>query len=710
MSSCLILQEKNRLFIGADTSASVFNHDKLFRLHNHNNKLFKLNKNTIMYCAGNNEVSQVVQKHIQDTYNYGDFYFEELQKWLVKNFPLKENKGKTIYDTEILICTMKNDATIVYQMSQYNNYQLVVHNGTDNGIKILSAGIKNQDSISYAEREILKHLDVKNIYRKVFEKLSCNYIGGNLDVYCVENNKLNNILFKERIIETNIDYINKYDSSLIFSLNAEVVMGKLVMSEYLHVENESGTYKFDDDGFIASSTNNKNQIKIQPSNDGELFSIYKGNSKQFYVDSDGNVIFAGDLSGANGTFTGVLKGGSIDIGDGNFTVDKNGNMIAKNGTFGGTLKGVDGEFTGDLKGSNIYGSTIEGGTIRGTNITGANGNFTEGFSVSCPIDDFYLSSDLIIKGDSSGIKFGYNNMYGFYGMELFKSGINLSTSGGKNFSLDQVTINGSSLRNLITQNILSDYVVSSQNVSAKYTQATGSYGTGGDLIMFDNASSGKKTGATAGYVQTYVRDYVGAKLPHEYVSGITSDSWSTVESNTWVITSVSISEASYTSSSDSIASTRSRLFLSGSKIKKNLSDKRLKENIKDLDDKFIQLYDKLNPKQFSFHDDIPTTKGKHFGLIAQDVMSAIDECGIDNSNLRLVWRNKVDEEANEDKYINDYTLQMDYDELHALHIKYSQHLNDKIDMLEKRVAELEKNNQKGVKNERIKRIKGQKIR
>ena len=40
MSSCLILQAKDKLYIGADTSSSVFIDDKLYRLNNNIKKLF----------------------------------------------------------------------------------------------------------------------------------------------------------------------------------------------------------------------------------------------------------------------------------------------------------------------------------------------------------------------------------------------------------------------------------------------------------------------------------------------------------------------------------------------------------------------------------------------------------------------------------------------------------------------------------------------
>ena len=140
------------------------------------------------------------------------------------------------------------------------------------------------------------------------------------------------------------------NNEFAYGLNAEVLVSKLVMSENLWIENNSGTYKFDDAGFIASS--GKNSVRIQPNQSGELFSIYKGNNKQFYVDSDGNVHFKGDLTGSSGTFSGNISGGSINIGNGTFTVDSNGNMYASSGTFTGTIYCSSGTIGGWTIGTN----------------------------------------------------------------------------------------------------------------------------------------------------------------------------------------------------------------------------------------------------------------------------------------------------------------------------------------------------------------------
>lgn len=125
------------------------------------------------------------------------------------------------------------------------------------------------------------------------------------------------------------------NGNTVYAVNAEAILGKLFLGEYLTLQNNSGTYKFDDAGFIAKSGNNS--VRIQPNQSEELFSIYKGNNKQFYVDSDGNVHFTGDLTGSSGTFSGNISGGSINLGNGTFTVDKDGNVLQTTERLVGTV-------------------------------------------------------------------------------------------------------------------------------------------------------------------------------------------------------------------------------------------------------------------------------------------------------------------------------------------------------------------------------------
>lgn len=106
-----------------------------------------------------------------------------------------------------------------------------------------------------------------------------------------------------------------------FGFNAEVLFGKAIFGENLTIQNDSGKFLFDNNGFSATSGNNS--VRINPDKSGELFSIYKGSNRQFYVDADGNVHFTGDLTGSSGTFSGNISGGSINLGNGTFTVGTN---------------------------------------------------------------------------------------------------------------------------------------------------------------------------------------------------------------------------------------------------------------------------------------------------------------------------------------------------------------------------------------------------
>lgn len=309
-----------------------------------------------------------------------------------------------------------------------------------------------------------------------------------------------------------------------YGINAEVLMSKLVMSENLWIENNSGTYKFDDAGFIAKSGNNS--VRIQPNQSGELFSIYKGNNKQFYVDSDGNVHFKGDLTGSSGIFSGQLKGGSIDIGNGTFTVDKDGNLTANKGTFSGDLIGGsininNGNFLVDKYGN----MKANAGLIGDWGIT--NGYLWYDGSYGTSIISPSLIQ-LLSNGSNSGTIISNNS--------IFSNSMNCNYINGSNelnIRSNVINLNGTIFANgeqLITSSLLPK---STEDIEASYSSAIGTYGGGARLIIFSNCKSGILTGATADYVQTYVSEYVATKLSEinrrldNYVTSSTLSSYAT---------------------------------------------------------------------------------------------------------------------------------------------------------------------------------------
>ena len=135
-----------------------------------------------------------------------------------------------------------------------------------------------------------------------------------------------------------------------------------------------------------------------------------------------DVIRAGVLKDYGGNFsldftTGKLtmKKGSINIGNGNFTVDENGNLYAARGTFAGTLSGAKGTFGGQL--------------------TAATGNF-KGIVQAEDFQDKYGRSMM----DLSKQKFtaDYLDLYGITITNKYTGAVTFKVDG----SSGEVTING----------------------------------------------------------------------------------------------------------------------------------------------------------------------------------------------------------------------------------------------------------------------------
>lgn len=307
-----------------------------------------------------------------------------------------------IYEDASSIQAQANSAAMSFQFNkdQYNksvNQSNFVEEMRKYGLDVATVQIQNAKNQSQVWDETGMTFRQWNNERNDFDPEQIKIIN-NMMVFSDDGFETSKMAIGKIPIDKNGNYA--------YGINAEVLMSKLVMSENLWIENNSGTYKFDDAGFIAKSGNNS--VRIQPNQSGELFSIYKGNNKQFYADSDGNVHFKGDLTGSSGIFSGQLKGGSININN-NFIVDEYGNMTANSGTFRGNLDGVGGTFTGELKGNTITGANISGGTINvgnGNLVVNSDGSAKLGtVDVAkdglVSVDNLYISNTLKYMGDGA---------------------------------------------------------------------------------------------------------------------------------------------------------------------------------------------------------------------------------------------------------------------------------------------------------------------
>ena len=111
------------------------------------------------------------------------------------------------------------------------------------------------------------------------------------------------------------------------------------------------------------------------------------------------------------------------------------------------------------------------------------------------------------------------------------------------------------------------------------------------------------------------------------------------------------------------------------------SDRRLKHDIEDIDaDAVRKFYGKLRPVSYVFDRDEKGTK--RAGLIAQEVLDALEESGIKNE--AIVSESSLTGAEDEEKYYN-----MAYDQLHSYHIKMIQEQQKLIEDLTKRIETLE---------------------
>lgn len=477
-----------------------------------------------------------------------------------------------------------------------------------------------------------------------------------------------------------------------YGINGETILGKLFLGQYLTLENDSGTYKFDDAGFSAS--NGVNTVKIQPNNSGELFSIYKGNKKNFYVDASGNLHFEGDLTGATGTFSGLVSGGSINIGNGTFTVDSNGNMYASSGTFGGQLNGATGSFSGELRAATgtftgkLSSASMEGGTISGATIisTGSYGTTTiSGGNIVTKASGDHVSCIRMSSGD--------------YGVQIQPVGELLTCD--KNGSVYQAlsiypwqmtmidyesTLDGNVHHTDITAVGVESYIITVDgNLAFKnnaVTTGTSSGTTNYRLYKVGNpyGTGGNENIPTAGWVKGYVAN----NSPSVDTSNFASKNHS--HSNY-------VSYASYSFSDSPTTKYAPRYFnvygntlsVSGLLISTSSSDKRLKDNIQPLRD-IEDFYMHLNPVEYVWRDGyITTQKGLQFGLVAQDVENELREYGISNSGLVL---KEIAEEDEKGIHGDDITYKLDKEQLHAMHIQMIQKQHNEIKLLKQEIKEL----------------------
>lgn len=454
MSSCLIVQKKDRLFIGADSALSVKQNDKFIRYSNDCIKLHQIN-NEIMFSSGNLKFAN----YFLDYYKKEKDILKLSQE--LKNICLNNNYDKNVYDVEIIISGIDKDGTYSYQLSQYNNFEPIIHRVLNNNdIKILCAGFSTRLLNKSITKQINDEVELHEAFIKSFKNISCENIGGNLLAYEINKNGIS------KFIEYKIDdYINDIFINNIGDMHllvADTIVGNLLVSKKLIITNESGTYTIDEDGLTAKK--NDYAVRINPDDPENIFSISIANRKLLYIDTNAKKLkFEGDIESTSGHIanyvisTNDLTSGKVGMSSntnnnaiafwaGNtdrnaapFRVNNNGQLTCSNAVItGGSLK-VGSNFSVNnsgiltASGANISGSItattgkIGGWTINGNDLRGSSGSsYIRGGEINMGSGNFVANDERVSLGDFEVV---YTNRGIFQSYDEF-SGMSSASDGG----------------------------------------------------------------------------------------------------------------------------------------------------------------------------------------------------------------------------------------------------------------------------------------
>ncbi len=251
MSSCLILQDKNNFYIGADTACSVNINGKYYRYSDNIEKIFT-HGNDIYFCSGNMTIVNSVNLWIATRFCDQKYIDIKLLSDLLKKYYPKSDSS--IFDIEILICRIENNVPKIYQISQYNNYDFVIYTPKDNGINIICSGYKTKELYNLS-RQVLSQgcIHIKDLYSILFNSIYDNVVGGNIIVY-----QNTNKIICEKIQEKNIEYAdidcNNLHLLLAQAVIAGVVEGSSIVGGTIRIGLQpDGTYAFEvhEDGSVT---------------------------------------------------------------------------------------------------------------------------------------------------------------------------------------------------------------------------------------------------------------------------------------------------------------------------------------------------------------------------------------------------------------------------------------------------------------------------
>lgn len=398
MSSCVIIAQKNNLYIGADSACSIKTECGFERYHNDMQKLFRFG-NQVLFCSGK----------AVDVY--------DCIKWISINMPngididvlssyLKNRFKNVFYDKyfNIEMLIVDYDAKCIYQLSQYNNFEILKYKSTEQ-LLVLCGGYKTPDFFEKIRKNILSNKSVIDIYVDTYKDMCDECVGGYITIYSSPNNfeKHRVDYFGENIIQ------NKNSLFLVSAdfVTAGIVSGSQIIGGNIYSDNYSitkrtgsyinlrdGTFSFGggalqfNDGKLTISSNTAD-TNITELNDEWLktTSVYAQNLNVNSANVNGELtaatIKAENITGT--TLTGkTINGGQLLIGNKNDTyaeITSDGVLNCKGANITGEIYATSGE----IGGIQIIDGELQISSLTEDDVEEITGTYINEWRVSSPV-------------------------------------------------------------------------------------------------------------------------------------------------------------------------------------------------------------------------------------------------------------------------------------------------------------------------------------
>lgn len=229
---------------------------------------------------------------------------------------------------------------------------------------------------------------------------------GNHPYLVIKSNKGNNLFYaasnqyylktddyKAGSSGTKIDLVNGKIDSYNFELTSGNIIRISSVSPYLKI---SDMLYMGSDAYYLQSHG-------RSSSSGIRLNLYTSADKPIIIGNKFSVAWDGTLNATNGNFSGSISGssiygGSINIGNGTFKVSSSGALTATSATIKGSISGST------ISGGTITGSYISAGTISGTRITAGTFEVTSGGMLSATgakLTTLTVKGALTVESDTS---------------------------------------------------------------------------------------------------------------------------------------------------------------------------------------------------------------------------------------------------------------------------------------------------------------------